>query len=43
MSSDIIKEAKNGDYRYYQYYKYYGDSHKKSKKTDFFTKLFKKS
>jgi capsular exopolysaccharide synthesis family protein len=32
-----------GDYRYYQYYKYYGDSHKKSKKTDFFTKLFKKS
>lgn len=27
----------------YHYYKYYEDSHKKSKKTDFFTKLFKKS
>lgn len=30
--------------KYYgDYYKYYEDSHKKSKKTDFFTKLFKKS
>ncbi|MEA1994730.1 MAG: polysaccharide biosynthesis tyrosine autokinase [Campylobacterota bacterium] len=32
-----------GDYRYYHYHEYYGDSHKKSKKGDFFTKLFKKS
>ncbi|MCK4278645.1 MAG: hypothetical protein KAW82_05635 [Desulfurellaceae bacterium] len=32
-----------GDYHYYHRFKYYEDSHKKSKKTDFFTKLFKKS
>ena len=32
-----------GDYHYYHHFKYYGGSYKKSKKTDFFTKLFKKS